>query len=101
MKTPASRVTQPGGMRTRSYLAVNEKINGNDLWALFKACMFGDESKVERLIGKDPRLVRGIYWYQSPVHQAARNGHAKIVRLLSLGRRGLGFLHMLLARARA
>ena len=76
------KLTQPIGLRTKSYISGADKLNGHDLWAMFKACMVGDNSRVKELIAKDERLVRGVFWYQTPFHQAVRHGHTDLVRLL-------------------
>jgi ankyrin repeat protein len=78
----APRMTQPEGLKTRNYIYGVETLNGNDAWALFKACALGDMPKVKGLLAKDRRLVNAQYWYQFPIHMAVREGHAEIVKLL-------------------
>ncbi len=83
MNETDQRMSQPEGMKTSAYIAGVEKLNGDDAWALFKACAEGDMSKVKALLAKDRRLVNAqIYYYQFPIHMAARAGHAEIVKLL-------------------
>src|SRR5580704_3223226 len=77
------RMSQPEAMKTNAYVAGVEKLNGDDAWALFKACAAGDTPKVKALLTKDRRLVNAqIYYYQFPIHMAARAGYAEIVKLL-------------------
>ncbi len=77
------RMSQPEAMKTNAYVAGVEKLNGDDAWALFKACAAGDTPKVKALLTKDRRLVNAqIYYYQFPIHMAVRAGHAEIVKLL-------------------
>lgn len=78
----ALRMTQPEGMKTKSYVYGVEKLNGYDAWTLFKACTAGDLTKVQSLLEKDQRLVNAQFWYQFPIHAAVREGHAAIVKLL-------------------
>jgi ankyrin repeat protein len=77
------RMSQPEAMKTNAYVAGVEKLNGDDAWALFKACAAGDMPKVKALLAKDRRLVNAqIYYYQFPIHMAVRAGYAEIVKLL-------------------
>jgi hypothetical protein len=77
------RMSQPVAMKTNAYVGGVEKVNGHDAWALFKACAAGDMPQVKTLVAKDRRLVNAqIYYYQFPIHLAARAGYAGIVKLL-------------------
>jgi hypothetical protein len=76
------RMSQPEVTKTNAYVGGVEKVNGQDAWALFKACAAGDMPKVKALLAKDRRLVNVWFSYQLPVHLAARAGHAEIVKLL-------------------
>jgi ankyrin repeat protein len=77
------RMSQPEAMKTNAYVGGVEKVNGHDAWALFKACAAGDMPKVKALVAKDPRLINAqIYYYQFPIHMAARAGYAEIVKFL-------------------
>ncbi len=77
------RMTQPEAMKTNAYVGGLEKVNGHDAWALFKACAAGAMPKVKALLAKDRRLVNAqIYYYQFPIHLAARAGYAEMVKLL-------------------
>src|SRR5688572_8819801 len=81
-RRPAPRMTQPDEMKTKTYVYGVETLNGDDAWALFKACAAGDVPKVKTLLVKDRRLVNAQFWYQFPIHRAVRAGHAEIVELL-------------------
>jgi ankyrin repeat protein len=77
------RMSQPVAMKTNAYVGGVEQVNGHDSWALFKACAAGDMPKVKALLAKDRRLANAqIYYYQFPIHLAARGGYAEIVKLL-------------------
>jgi hypothetical protein len=77
------RMSQPEAMKTNAYIGGVEKVNGHDAWALFKACATGDMARVKALLAKDRRLINAqIYYYQFPIHMAARAGHTEIVKLL-------------------
>jgi ankyrin repeat protein len=69
-------------MKTKKYVYGVEELNGNDAWALFKACACGDVSKVKALLAKDGRLVNAQFWYRFPIHFAVFAGSAEIVKLL-------------------
>jgi hypothetical protein len=58
MHGTAKRMSQPQAMKTNAYVAGVEKLNGDDAWALFKACAAGEMPKVKALLAKDRRLVR-------------------------------------------
>ena len=61
------RMSQPEAMKTNAYVAGVEKLNGDDAWAMFKACAAGDMPKVKALLAKDRRLVNAqIDYYQFP-----------------------------------
>ncbi len=83
MHNADQRMSQPLAMKTNAYVGGVEKVNGNDAWALFKACAAGDLPQVKTLLAKDRRLINAqIYYYQFPIHLAGRAGHAEIVKLL-------------------
>ena len=77
-----SRMTQPEGMKTKTYVYGVEVLNGHDAWALFEASAAGDLPKVKSLLSKDRRLVNAQHWYQFPIHMAVRAGHSRVVKLL-------------------
>jgi hypothetical protein len=76
------RMSQPEAMKTNAYVSGVEKVNGDDLLALFKACALGDMPKVKALLAKDRRLVNAQLAYQFPIHLAVRAGYTEIVKLL-------------------
>jgi ankyrin repeat protein len=79
------RMSQPEAMKTNAYIGYAggvEKLNGDDVWALFKACAAGDRPKAQALLAKDRRLANAEYGYQTPIHMAVREGYAEIVKLL-------------------
>jgi ankyrin repeat protein len=60
--------------------------NGTDVWDLFCACAAGDLETVERLVDKNPSLVRSHYEYRTPLYFAVReNRMAVAVFLLDRG----------------
>src|ERR1700674_2354412 len=59
-----------------------ENERGADIWATICAADAGDTITLERLLDDDPSLSRAEYWYQHPLHYAARGGHLEAVRLL-------------------
>src|SRR5215212_5737898 len=64
---------------------------GNDVWAVFMACMNGDLDTVRKLIEKNPSLVRSHYQYRTPLSFAVRENHLTIAEfLLDLGAASVG-----------
>jgi hypothetical protein len=59
-----------------------EDERGADIWATICAADAGDTITLKRLLDDDPSLSRAEYWYQHPLHYAARGGHLEAVRLL-------------------
>ena len=55
---------------------------GTDVWALFCACVAGDLAAVERLIEKDPALVKCQYSYRTPLYFAVRENRIAVVEFL-------------------
>src|SRR5262245_23229473 len=78
----APRMTQPEGRTTKRYVYAAEPWNGDDAWALFEASARGDQSAVQELLTKEPRLVNAQFWYRFPIHMAVFGGHREIVQLL-------------------
>jgi ankyrin repeat protein len=76
------RMSQPEAMKTNAYVCGVEKVNGDDVWALFKACAVGDMPRVKGLLAKDRRLVNAAYGYKFPIHLAVGEGSAETVKLL-------------------
>lgn len=77
-----SELTKPDSMNTENYIFGPEVINGHDAWALFNAAAVGDLSRVQTLVDRDPALVHAQYWYQFPLHMAAKEGHTDVVQYL-------------------
>jgi len=56
------------------------------VWSMFLASHAGDLDRVKALVARYPGLARHEYNYTPPIHFAAREGHAELVRyLLGLG----------------
>jgi ankyrin repeat protein len=55
---------------------------GTEVWDLFVACADGDVSTVERMIDRNPSLVRAHYEYRTPLYFAVRENRMDVVRLL-------------------
>jgi ankyrin repeat protein len=55
---------------------------GTDVWALFCACMSGDLAAVERLIQKDPSLVRCQFNYRKPLYFSVRENRLAVTEFL-------------------
>ena len=55
---------------------------GTDVWALFCACRDGNLETVERLVAKDPSLVRCHYQYRKPLAFAVRENRIPVVEFL-------------------
>ncbi len=56
--------------------------NGTEVWALFCSCAAGDLETVERLVGKDPSLVRSHYEYRTPLYFAVRENRMAVAAFL-------------------
>ncbi len=55
---------------------------GTDVWALFNACIAGDLAAVERLVARDPSLVRCQYAYRKPLYFAVRENRLDVAAFL-------------------
>jgi ankyrin repeat protein len=55
---------------------------GTEAWALFRACITGALADVERLLGKNPSLVRTHYAYRTPLYFAVRENRLEVAALL-------------------
>ena len=55
---------------------------GADVWELFGACIGGDLKKVERLVAKDPSIVRCQYAYRKPLYFAVRENQLDVAAFL-------------------
>lgn len=55
---------------------------GNDVWELFCACVAGDLATVQRLVAKEPAIVRCQYQYRKPLTFAVRENRLDIAAYL-------------------
>jgi ankyrin repeat protein len=55
---------------------------GTDVWEMFCACIAGDLEAVQRLLQKDPSLVRSHYEYRTPLSFAVRENRVEIAAYL-------------------
>src|SRR6185436_4484911 len=66
---------------------------GTDVWELFLACASGDLAGVQRLVARDPSLVRAHYEYRTPLSFAVRENQLAVAEFLldrDAARVGLG-----------
>ena len=76
-------ISQPLAMRTDRYIGMGlAHVNGHDAWRLICACIDGDLPLVESLLEGDPQLVNVQYWYETPLHFAAREGQIDVARII-------------------
>src|SRR5262249_37329437 len=55
---------------------------GTDVWELFCACIRGDLETVQRLVSKDPSIVRCHYAYRTPLYFAVRENQIAVAAYL-------------------
>lgn len=55
---------------------------GNDVWALFTACLAGDLDAVRRLVDRRPSLVRAQHLYRTPLYFAVRENRLDVAAFL-------------------
>lgn len=55
---------------------------GTDVWELFNACLSGDLATVQRLVAKDPALVRSHFAYRKPLYFAVRENRLAVTAFL-------------------
>ncbi len=55
---------------------------GSAVWSLFRAAIDGDVGRIDRLLRRDPALVRCHYSYRTPLYFAVREGRVEAARLL-------------------
>src|SRR5262245_887929 len=55
---------------------------GADVWKMFCACRDGELATVERLITRDPSLVRCSHAYRTPLYFAVRENRLEVAALL-------------------
>jgi ankyrin repeat protein len=55
---------------------------GSDVWEMFLACEAGDLEAVQRLVDRDPSLIRSHYEYRTPLSFAVRNNRLEVAEFL-------------------
>ena len=55
---------------------------GTDVWDMFCACVEGKLETVQRLVSRDPLLVRCSHAYRTPLYFAVRANRSEIVSFL-------------------
>ena len=55
---------------------------GTDVWDIFCACIAGDLPAVQRLVKKEPSLVRSQHAYRTPLYFAVRENQVPVVEFL-------------------
>ena len=81
LNSKISRMKQPVPLQTDDFVMWSNA-RGNDVWAMFCACIAGDLGTVTKLVERDPNLVNCTYEYLSPIRFAARENHIDIVKYL-------------------
>lgn len=74
-------MTQPQELKSDRPLRWSAGV-GTDVWALFRACTEGDLDAVQRLLAKDPALVRSHCHYRKPLYFAVRENRLAVASLL-------------------
>ena len=74
-------MTQPDELKKNEPLTWSTG-TGTDVWELFCACIAGDLETVQRLVDKDPSLVRCHYNYRKPLYFAVRENRLEVVAFL-------------------
>ncbi|HEY3132946.1 MAG TPA: ankyrin repeat domain-containing protein, partial [Acidobacteriota bacterium] len=74
-------MTQPDALKKNEPLKWSTG-TGTDVWALFCACIAGDLETVQRLLKKDPALVRSHYNYRKPLYFAVRENRLEVAAFL-------------------
>ncbi|HEY7115370.1 MAG TPA: ankyrin repeat domain-containing protein [Tepidisphaeraceae bacterium] len=55
---------------------------GTDVWAMFQSAITGDLHAIERLVARDPSLVRCHYEYRTPLYFAVRENQVEVATFL-------------------
>lgn len=55
---------------------------GTDVWEMFRAAIAGDLDTIQRLVDKDPSLVRSHYQYRTPLSFAVRANQVEVAAYL-------------------
>lgn len=74
-------MTQPDSLKKNEPLKWSTG-SGADVWALFCACIAGDLEAVQRLLKKDPSLVRCQFNYRKPLYFAVRENRLEVAAFL-------------------
>ncbi|MFO1497886.1 MAG: ankyrin repeat domain-containing protein [Verrucomicrobiota bacterium] len=74
-------MTQPDALKSDAPLKWSTG-RGNEVWALFRACIDGDLEAVKTLLQKDPSLVRSHYHYRKPLYFAVRENRIEVAAFL-------------------
>src|SRR6185503_6183653 len=74
-------MTQPDALKKDEPLKWSAG-KGTDVWAMFCACIAGDLGAVQRLLKKDPSLVRSHFNYRKPLYFAVRENRVAVVAFL-------------------
>jgi ankyrin repeat protein len=72
---------QPEALKKRDKLPWSTG-SGVDVWDMFRACVAGDLPAVERVVQKDPSLVRCQHAYRTPLYFATRENRIDVVAFL-------------------
>lgn len=72
---------QPDELKTNEPLLWSAG-SGIDAWDMFCACVAGNLYELERLVTKDPSLVRCHYAYRTPIYFAVRENQLEVARFL-------------------
>jgi ankyrin repeat protein len=74
-------MTQPEALKKDEPLKWSSG-SGTDVWAMFCACIAGNLEAVQRLLKKDPSLVRSHWGYRKPLYFAVRENRIEVAALL-------------------
>ena len=67
-------------MNSKEFVCGVDKLNGNDVWALYKSCATGNLAKAKALLKNEPRLGNAEVWYTFPIHFAVWDGNVEMVQ---------------------
>jgi uncharacterized protein len=72
---------QPEALKRTAKLTWSPGI-GTDVWDMFGACAAGDLETVNRLVSRDPSLLRCHYIYRTPIYFAVRENQLDVAAFL-------------------
>ncbi len=75
------RMTRPEALKKQEPLLWSPGL-GAELWEMFRAAISGDLGTIERLVKKDPSLVRAQYAYRTPLYFAVREDRIQVAAYL-------------------